>query len=213
MNKSKLKNFVALVLFSGISSSIYAVLPDCAHKNLTGFEAKICKNEKLKTLNSDVKDKYLSAQLMSNASLKLLQRSQHDWYKFTQKCKNTACIQEQFEQRLDDLTFIMNMNQSLTQHFIRYHPKTSNEQLATLQLQQLDKNKIKIEGNQYRHPHNSRDKRIAYLRSYTSSDLKTDITDLETKCTYKLKRIGYLLRFTSNDKNCQRFVGLYKLYD
>lgn len=206
-------NTLTVLLFCSVMAPAYAALPDCDNKNLKAFESKICKNEKLKELNLQLKEKYLSAQLMSNASLGLLDQSQNDWYRYLQKCKNSTCIQEQFEQRLDDLTFIMNMNQSLTQHFIRYYPKVQYNQLATIQLQQLDKNKIKIEANQYRHPHNSRDKRVAYLRSYTSSDLKGEIVDLETKCTYQLQRHGHVLKFSSQDTQCQRFVGTYKLYD
>lgn len=212
MNSQTLIFLTSCTLFS-ISLPTYAQLPDCTKKQNQKFEIQVCKHENLKILNQQIKEKYLSAQLMSNAALPLLARVHQDWLNYVKLCKNQQCIQQQFEQRLDDLTIIINMNQSLTQHFIRYNPKQKDAQMVTLQLQQLDKNKIKIEATQYRNPNNSENQRIAYLRSYTSPSLQDPITDLETKCVYTIERTGHVLEFKTEDQQCKRFVGVYKLYD
>lgn len=212
MNSQNLTYSVFFLLF-GVSAAAHAQLPNCEKKHQQTFEKTICKNNDLKSLNNQIKEKYLSAQLMSNASLALLSLAQEDWLKYVRACKSRQCIQQQFEQRIDDLTFIINMNQSLTQHFVRYDPKQKNQQMVTLQLQQLDKNKIKIEAMQYRNPNNSEHQRVAYLRSYTSPDLAQPIVDLETKCNYSINRFGHVLEFKTEDQQCKRFVGIYKLYD
>lgn len=205
--------FSVFFLLSGVSITAHAQLPDCEKKQNQTFEKSVCQNNDLNALNSQIKEKYLSAQLMSNASLALLSLAHEDWIKYVKSCKNRQCIQQQFEQRLDDLTFIINMNQSLMQHFVRYDPQQKNQQMVTLQLQQLDKNKIKIEAMQYRNPNNSEHQRIAYLRSYTSPDLTETIVDLETKCHYSINRFGHVLEFKTEDQKCKRFIGIYRLFD
>lgn len=213
MNSQNLFKCFLWFFCTGIANTAHALLPDCEKNQSASFGKLVCQNQDLQKLNLEIQEKYLSAQLMSNAPLTLLRQSQQDWRKYVALCKNQRCLKEQFEKRLDDLTFIINMNQSLTQHFIRYAPKQPKQQMVTLQIQQLDKNKIKIEASQYRNPNNSEHQRIAYLRSYTSTQLQNQITDLETKCTYTLQRSGHLLNFRTQDPKCERFVGIYKLYD
>lgn len=196
-----------------LQQQAFAEMPDCEKKLSSAFEQKVCRHEILKDLNLQIKEKYLNAQLMSNAPLRLLETSNRAWEKYVKSCKTTQCIHREFEQRVDDLTFFTTINQSLTQHYIRYKSAVLDAQMTHIQLQQLDKNRIKIEGIQYRSPNNSEATRISYLRSYTSPDHLTDITDLENKCSYDLTRTEHTLEFQSEDPKCQRFVGLYKLYD
>ena len=213
-NLIKSISIVSILIATGlVGQQVSAKVTNCAVKQQHYFDQMICKDDNLKTLQSDVHEKYLATQLMSNAPLSLVQHSQHAWDKFTRLCKSKACIQRQLEQRLDDLTLMTNLNQSLTQHYIRYRDGRNTQQMTTLQLHQMDKNRIKIEGMQYRNPNNSENARIAYLRSYTSTALDEKIIDLETRCTYQLVRSKYSLAFSSDDQKCQRFVGIYKLYD
>lgn len=202
--------FVGCTLCGQIS---FAKLPECSQAQQQYFDKTICKSPELNQLKQNIQEKYLVTQLMSNAPLSLVQYSQQAWEKYARLCKNKQCIQTQFEQRLDDLNFMTNLNQSFTQHFIRYHGGSHSQQMTTLQLHQMDKNRIKIEGMQYRNPNNSEQARIAYLRSYTPTQLNEAIVDLETRCDYQLERTKYTLTFKSTDSNCQRFVGTYKLYD
>ncbi|KAA8735459.1 hypothetical protein F4V57_01265 [Acinetobacter qingfengensis] len=191
----------------------FAVLPDCSQKTVQRFDGLVCKDKNLSSLNDVIKAKYLSAQLMSNAPLKLLKTTQIGWQHYVQECKTTRCIQQQFEQRINDLDLFTSMNQSLTQYFIRQNIEQRHTPLTQLQLHQLDKNRIKIEGIQYRNPNNAENTRVRYLRSYTSPDQFSQVIDLETKCKYSLERQGHLLKFSSKDGSCRYFTGIYKLFD
>lgn len=202
---------IALFLWAG--NHAFASLPDCNVKSAQVFQKMVCKNSELKQLNQQIQETYLTTQLMSNAPLNLLKISQMAWENYVKQCKNARCIQQQFEQRIDELTLLTTMNQSFTQHYIRYKASTIDPQMTQLQIQQLDKNRIKIEGIQYRNPNNSEQNRIIHLRSYTSPDQLTEITDLDSKCKYTLQRTAHTLNFYSTDHKCKRFIGIYKLYD
>lgn len=208
-----ISRFFSMVCLALLQQHVFAGMPDCEKKLSGAFDQKVCSHQELKDLNQQIREKYLNAQLMSNAPLKLLETSNRAWEKYVKSCKSVQCIHREFEQRIDDLTFFTTINQSLTQHYIRYKSAAIDSQMTHIQLQQLDKNRIKIEGIQYRSPNNSEATRIAYLRSYSSPDHLTDITDLENKCIYSLIRTDHTLEFQSEDPKCQRFVGLYKLYD
>lgn len=214
MNIRKLVYSVGFFIGYNLCGQVsFAKLPECSQAQQQYFDQTICKNEELIQLKQDIYEKYLVTQLMSNAPLSLVQYSQQAWEKYARLCKNKQCIQTQFEQRLDELSLMTNLNQSFTQHFIRYQGDSHVKQMTTLQLHQMDKNRIKIEGMQYRNPNNSEATRVVYLRSYTPTALNEPIVDLETRCTYQLERHKYTLTFKTDNPKCQRFVGVYKLYD
>ena len=214
MNMQKSGYLFALLIGCNLSgTAAFANFPDCGESQQHYVDTTVCKHEELNLLAQEIKEKYLVTQLMSNAPLSLVQHSQQSWEKYVRMCKTKHCIQNQFEQRIDDLGFMTSLNQSFTQHFIRYQGGAHTKQMTTLQLHQMDKNRIKIEGMQYRNPNNSESSRIAYLRSYTTTQFDSKIVDLETRCDYQLARTKYTLKFESADPKCQRFVGVYKLYD
>jgi uncharacterized protein len=213
MNRHLDFNRLVLFMFSlAFMVQSHALMPDCQQETQLQFERMVCKNADIKQLNEQLKTKYLNAQLMSNAPLKLLAKTQHGWRRHVELCQSTQCLQQQFSQRIDELELFTSMNQSLTQYFIRQsHPTRAS--YTQLQLHQLDKNRIKIEGMQYRNPNNSENHRIRYLRSYTSPDQFAQLVDLESKCRYSIERTGHLLKFSSKDAACKYFTGLYRLFD
>ena len=204
------------------STVVYAknesILPTCDQDTHGQAESKllrkhVCQDEQLKEHNEEIKAQYLQAQLMSNAPLKLLLLSQQQWESFVNKCKTKACIAQQYEQRIDELVYLTSMNQSLTQHFVRYVDGKVDPQSTSLQIQQLDRNRIKIEATQFRNPNNSDTARYAHLRSYTTADALQEISDLDSRCQYKIERKFSILKLESNEEICKRFAGTYKLYD
>lgn len=190
-----------------------AALPDCKITQNDYFGRTVCKNNTLEEKNSLIKEHYLNAQLMSNAPLQLLNTLQSAWISYARQCKTTQCIKQQFEQRSDDLVFLTTVNQSLSQHYIRVKKAALAQPFTHIQLQQLDKNRIKIEGIQYHSPNMAESKQVTYLRAYTSPDHVHQITDLESKCIYRIKRHRLSLELESDNKSCQQFVGIYRIYD
>ncbi|SDB82990.1 hypothetical protein SAMN05421749_101151 [Acinetobacter marinus] len=208
----------AMSLVTPAHANTVSQLPDCSAKSPAKSESKllrkyVCHNESLQQKNDEMKAQYLQAQLMSNAPLKLLTLSQQQWEGFVNKCKNKSCVAQQYDQRIADLVYLTSMNQSLTQHFVRYIDGQVDPQSTMLQLQQLDRNRIKIEATQYRNPNNQDATRYAHLRSYTTADALQEITDLDSRCQYKIERQFSILKLTSDQDNCKRFAGTYKLYD
>lgn len=204
------------------STVVYAknesILPTCDQDTHEQAESKllrkhVCQDEQLKAHNEEIKAQYLQAQLMSNAPLKLLLLTQQQWENFVSKCKNKTCIAQQYERRIDELVYLTSMNQSLTQHFVRYVDGKVDPQSTSLQIQQLDRNRIKIEATQFRNPNNSDTARYAHLRSYTTADALQEISDLDSRCQYKIERQFSILKLESDEENCKRFTGIYKLYD
>ncbi|TXJ08306.1 MAG: hypothetical protein E6Q25_05915 [Acinetobacter sp.] len=191
----------------------FAEMVDCTQNNRDFFHKTVCQNTELHQMSRGIQEKYLNTQLMSNAPLLLLQVAQQGWENYVRQCTSKHCIKTQFEQRMDELTFLTSMNQSLTQHYMRFKNAKIDRQTTHLQLQQLDKNRIKIEGLQYRNPNHQDRNRIAYLRAYTSPQDINEITDLESKCIYQLKRSALTVQLQSKNKHCQRFDGIYRLYD
>ncbi|MFT4021783.1 MAG: hypothetical protein QM666_09730, partial [Acinetobacter sp.] len=61
-----------------------------------------------------------TAHLISNAPTRLIQDTQSMWNQRIQQCKNKQCITSQFQQRTEALNAFSSLNQSLTQHFIKY---------------------------------------------------------------------------------------------
>jgi CRISPR/Cas system endoribonuclease Cas6 (RAMP superfamily) len=79
------------------------------------------------------------------------------WFNRLQQCKSQHCIDQQFALRDDDLNFYTSLNQSLTQHFLKFEHGKIAQPAIHLQVHQLGKDKIKIEGMAYRNPNNSND--------------------------------------------------------
>lgn len=215
-------NIATVFVIAGLTNMAHAnsqsILPDCDQEFHQKIASKrlyrhVCQDEQLKEHNEEIKAQYLQAQLMSNAPLKLLLLSQQQWESFVNKCKTKACIAQQYEQRIDELVYLTSMNQSLTQHFVRYVDGKVDPQSTSLQIQQLDRNRIKIEATQFRNPNNSDAARYAHLRSYTTADALQEISDLDSRCQYKIERKFSILKLESNEEICKRFAGTYKLYD
>ncbi len=167
----------------------------------------------LKDLRTKLNDKYLTAYLVTDAPIRLLDDTQHMWLNRLQQCKNNTCRQHQFDLRFEDLNFYTSMNQSLTQHFIKYEQGQVAKSPVHIQVHQLSKDRIKIEGQAYRSPNNSGDKQSIALLAYTTPEKKNEIVDNEHDCKYQLNFEKAVLVIKTTQKGCERFTGVYRLYD
>lgn len=208
MNQLKRLSFV-VTLSCLCSPLVFAESIDCSN---TGAELKICSktfSESRKQLNN----KYLSAYLVTDAPLQLLQDTQKLWSKHTQQCKNNTCIQQQFDLRTDDLNFYASLKQTLTQHYLKFENGHIAAQPVHIQVHQLAKDKIKIEGIAYRNPNNRKETQTISLMAYSSPEQKSEILDNEHNCKYQFNFQKALLNVKTQQKGCERFSGIYRLYD
>ena len=163
------KPLTALLLLSiaGLSTA-YAQPVQC---NST---SKLICADKLSPLRDQLNDKYLTAYLVTDAPLRLIDDTHRLWINRLQQCKSTGCVKAQFELRLEDLNFYTSMNQSLTQHFIKYENGKIAKSPVHLQIHQLSKDRIKIEGLAYRNPKNRTSSQTVSLLAYTTPNKKNE---------------------------------------
>lgn len=206
--RHKIKLFVMLMFGCGVELAA-AAQSGCVQD----WGQKFCKHQHIKTSYQQLQEKWQSTLLLSNAPSRLLNASQQGWMHFAKQCKSASCVTRQFEQRIDELTMLTNLNQSLTQHYIAIKNRKLTQPFIHLQLQQLDKNRIKIEGVRYDNPNAAPSKAIQYLRAYAPPNQLADLTDLESRCKFSLIRTSYGLKLQSASQKCQKFVANYRLYD
>ncbi|MFC2995633.1 hypothetical protein ACFODO_10200 [Acinetobacter sichuanensis] len=199
------------ILSCALTSVAHALPIDCQQQNTTVLK-KICSSQ-FEILRTELNEKYLTAYLVTDAPIRLLYDSNRLWLNRLQQCKSSECFQQQFDIRLEDLNFYTSMNQSLTQHFIKYEQGEISKQPVHIQVHQLTKDRIKIEGLAYRNPNNHKDKQIISLLSYTTPDKKNEILDNEHDCKYRLDFQKAILTIKTEQKGCERFSGVYRLYD
>ncbi len=179
------------------------------------------KTSSLKTICSDnfaesrekLSNHYITAFLVSDAPVRLLEDTHTLWFKRLQQCKSLDCYKQQFELRIEDLNFYTSLNQSLTNHYLKFENGTIASQPVHLQVHQLTKDKIKIEGIAYRNPNNKLETQTIPFLAYTTADQKSEIFDNEHDCKYHFDFNKAILSVTTEQKGCERFAGIYRLYD
>ncbi|OTG65128.1 A1S_1983 family putative colistin resistance protein [Acinetobacter silvestris] len=208
-----IKNIVKVLWLGYLGmSAAYAQPIQCDQEKLSPSLKKLCHDD-LKPLRHKFNEKYLTAFLITDAPTRLVEDTNTLWLNHIQQCKNIQCYKQQFDLRLEDLNFYSSMNQSLTQHFIKYENGKIAKQPVHVQVHQLTKERVKIEGIAYRNPNNRTETQTVSLLAYTTANKKNEITDNEHDCKYQLNFQKALLVIKTNQKGCERFVGTYRLYD
>lgn len=207
-------NILGLLLLTGglLTSITHAELIDCSQTTNSSSMKKIC-STRFATSRTELDNKSLAAYLVSDAPIRLLKDSQLLWMKQIKQCKRMDCVQQQFEQRLNDLDVYTSLNQSLTQHYLKFERGQIATQPVHLKIHQLSKDRIKIEGIAYRNPNNRKESQTISFLAYTTPDNKSQITDNEHDCQYQFEFQKTLLNVKTQQKGCERFVGIYRLYD
>lgn len=200
-----------LILGCLSTSTVYALPVNCEPSN-TALLKKLCSSQ-FNDLRSELNEKYLTAYLVTDAPIRLINDTHQLWFNRLQQCKSSDCLKQQFDIRFEDLNFYTSMNQSLTQHFIKYEHGEIAKQPIHLQIHQLTKDRIKVEGLAYRNPNNRKEAQTIPLLAYTTSDKKNEILDNEHDCKYQMNFQKAILSIKTQQKGCERFTGFYRLYD
>lgn len=209
---SQIKTLLSgLILSCACTTTVYALPFDCEQKN-SQLVKKLC-SKHFDELRNEFNEKYLTAYLITDAPIRLINDTNQLWFNRLQQCKSQICFKQQFELRFEDLNFYTSMNQSLTQHFIKYEDGEISKQPIHLQIHQLTKDRIKVEGIAFRNPNNRVDTQIIPLLAYTTPEKKNEIVDNEHECKYQLSFQKAILSVKTQQKGCERFTGIYRLYD
>ena len=137
---------------------------------------KICSQQHSDNVQK-LNNKFLTAYLVTDAPLQLLHDTQKLWLNQIQQCKSKTCFQQQFDLRFDDLNFYTSLNQTLTQHYLKFENGRLSELPVHLKIHQLDKDKLKIEGIAYRNPNNRIETQTMSLLAYSTPEKKNQIID------------------------------------
>lgn len=193
------------------STMAYAQDIDCTRPDTASMK-KICADNFAES-REKLSNHYITAFLVSDAPVRLLEDTHHLWLKRLQLCKSLDCYKQQFEIRIEDLNFYTSLNQSLTNHYLKFENGQFATQPVHLQVHQLTKDKIKIEGIAYRNPNNKLETQTIPFLAYTTADQKSEIVDNEHDCKYHFDFNKAILSVTTKQKGCERFTGIYRLYD
>lgn len=208
---NQLKNIGYIITLSCFCSTFtFAKSIDCSDRT---FDLKKICSSQYDEQRIKLNNKFLTAYLVTDAPVQLLHDTQKLWLNQIQQCKSKNCYQQQFDVRLDDLNFYTSMNQTLTQHYLKFEHGDLAKQPVHIQIHQLDKDKLKIEGIAYRNPNNRLETQILSLLAYSTPEQKNQITDNEKKCQYQFDFQKALLIVKTDQKGCERFTGIYRLYD
>lgn len=172
----------------------------------------LCQNA-LKPSLTRLKQQQLTATLVTDAPLRLLRDTQALWLARVKQCKTVRCYQQQIEARLDDLNIYTSLNQTMTQHYVKFEQGQIAKQAVHLKIHQLSKDSLKIEGWAYRSPNNRLERQVIPFLAYTTPQDKQQITDNEHDCRYEFRYSKALLVVSSQQIGCERFNGVYRLYD
>ena len=194
------------------SSATHAFDLNCTSDTSNFVQRKACSSTFDETRQRLI-DKLSTAYLISDAPHRLLSTTQDLWLKRLKQCKTTRCIEQQFEQRTSELTIYITLNQSLTQHYLKTEQGLPTEQTVYLQFHQLNKDRIKIEGIAYRNANNSEQNQKIVFNAYTPTTDKENIQNIENDCQYDVSYRKAYIQLNSKEPKCERFVGLYRLYD
>lgn len=208
-----IKTIVYLLFLGLCGNSLTQAQPlRCDRADSANDNSKLCVDT-LKDLRQDLNEQLLTTYLVTDAPLRLIDDTHQLWLGQTQQCKSVECVKQQFNVRIEDLNVYTSMNQTLTQHYLKYENGQIAKQTVHLKIHQLSKDRIKIEGLAYRNPNNRVETRAVPLLAYTTPQKKNEIIDNEHDCKYQLNFQKALLRMTSQQQGCDRFVGIYRLYD
>lgn len=191
--------------------SAYAQEFDCTQKKNATLKA-IC-SPAFKEQKHKLKVQSLTATLVTDAPLHLVQDTHILWFNHLQQCKSLTCYQQQMDYRIDQLNFFTSLNQSLTQHYLKYENGQIAKKPIHIQIHQLTKDNIKIEGIAYLNPNNKLEKQTISLLAYSTPEQKTEITDNDKGCKYHFEYSKAYLSIKTEQKGCETFIGLYRLYD
>ena len=193
------------------STLAHAQKIDCSSPNTSSMK-QICA-ENFTEWREKLTNHYMTAFLVSDAPVQLLEDTHTLWFKRLQQCKSSNCYKQQFELRTDDLNFYTSLNQSLTNHYLKFENGKIASQPVHLQVHQLTKDRIKIEGIAYRNPNNKLETQTIPFLAYTTPDKKSEIMDNEHDCKYQFDFNKAILSVKTEQKGCERFVGVYRVYD
>ncbi len=195
------------MLIGSASTSLFAQNLDCTH-----MQYPLCKSS-FKPAREALAQKQLTALLVTDAPVKLILDTEQLWLNRLRQCHNSRCVQQQIDLRQDDLNIYTSLNQTLTQHYLKYQDGQPISPNVHLKLHQLDKANIKIEGIAYRNPNNrSKTQQINFL-AYSTAQQKNNIHNNEQNCDYVFDFQKAILKVRSEKVGCERFNGIYRLYD
>lgn len=210
---NSIKSIVPVLFITTVTIGItHAKALQCDASDSPQFFSKLC-TEAFSALREEFNEHQKTTYLVTDAPIRLIDDTHQLWGQYIQQCKSSNCLKQQMNLRIEDLNFYTSMNQSLTQHYLKFEHGKIAKQPVHLKIHQLTKDRIKIEGIAFRDPNNRLKSQTVSLLAYTTNANKHEILDNENDCKYELNFQKAVLIVNSKQKNCDRFKGVYRLYD
>lgn len=187
---------------------------DC--ENARNFvEKTTCSNPKLTELDSKLVAELEQAELETKVPAQMLQLTQHNWINTRNQCKNTACIEQAYQKRLLEIKNLNTTDQEFVQYFMRIKDQKSDPNLALLQIQTLEGQRIRVLAQTFWISNDNKHSQMTDFSGYANQAKKMTVKDLDTGCILILNQHKQQWRVWQASPMCGnknlRFSGLYEL--
>ncbi len=186
---------------------------DCNNSE-TFVEKTICSNPKLTALDNDLSVQVEAAFQVNKVPQKLLEFSHDEWLMRRNKCKNTACIEDAYQSRLDDIKQYNATNQSFVKYYLRKDlDNLDSNALAILEVHKLDEKRIRIIAKTYLIDKTDNKSQVIAFSGYSNQAKRMLVKDLDSKCHLKIRMSKQQLEVRQASNSCGnkqlRFSGHY----
>lgn len=204
-----------LVAIASVQLAFAQIEPLNCEQASNFVEKTICSNPKLIELDRNLFQEIERASQEPKIPAQLLELTQQNWSKQRNQCKNTACIEMSYQQRIQESKNLNAMNQEFVHYFIRTKNDKPDPQLALLQLQFLDEKRVRVLAqtfwiNPQGGLHQSTD-----FSGYANQGKRITVKDLDSKCVLKLRQYADYWQVWQDSPLCGnknlRFSGRYNL--
>lgn len=189
-----LKKNQCLILSTGLLllSTSYAdtTALDCDNPQIF-VEKNICSNPKLDKMEQDLQQELKTALEVSKVPEKLLNITQQTWQASRNVCKETACIEDHYKNRLTELKRYNVTDQTFVQHFLRITNKNEpDKKLSVLEIHKLDEKRIRVIAHSFSSIQSTSKTTMAHFGGYANQSRNIRVKDLDTQCQLRIKTIS-----------------------
>lgn len=205
----------AFINMAGLPLAFAQILPlDC--ENARNFvEKTTCSHPRLTELDSKLFAELEQAAQQTRVPVQILELTQQSWIKARNQCKNTACIEQAYQKRLQEIKNLNTTDQEFVQYFIRIKDQQPDPSLAWLQLQTLEGKRIRVLAQTFWSSKDNKYNQATDFSGYANQAKKITVKDLDSGCILKLSQHQQQWRVWQASPLCGnrnlRFSGLYTL--
>lgn len=154
-------------------------------------EKNICSNPKLSKMEHDLQQELMTARTVSKVPEKLLDITHKAWQVSRNACKETACIEGSYKNRIAELKRYNVTDQTFVQHYLRMTALNEPDpKLSVLEIHKLDEKRIRVIANSFPSAQSKSKIAMVHFGGYANQSRNIKVKDLDTQCQLRIKTIS-----------------------